>query len=54
MALVGNDSFSRRLREASRVFVEPFDRPYSERLCDFVESLAPPSQDARASLRVAI
>ena len=54
MSLVGDDSFSKRLKEVSRYFVEPFDQPYSERLCDFVESLAPSSQDARASLRVAI
>jgi len=54
MSLVGNDSFSRRLREASRFFVEPFDRPYSERLCDFVESHVPQSQDAHASLQVAV
>ncbi len=51
MSNVGNGSISKRLKEVSRFFVEPFDRPYSERLCDFVESLAPPSRGARASLR---
>jgi len=54
MSLVGDDSFSERLKEVSRFFVESFDRPYSERLCEFVESVALPTQDARASLQAAI
>ncbi len=54
MSLVGDDSFCKRLQEASCFFVEPFNRPYSERLCEFVESVAPPIQDARASLQAAV
>jgi len=50
MARVGDGAFSERLRDASRFFVEPFEKPYSERLCEFVESIAPQSQDASPSL----
>ena len=39
LARAEDPSFAERLREVSKFFVEPFDRPWGERLVEFVKSV---------------
>jgi hypothetical protein len=40
---VGDAGFSEHLKERTRFFIEPFERPFGERLVDFMEEIAGPS-----------
>jgi CDP-glycerol glycerophosphotransferase (TagB/SpsB family) len=41
LSKVGDRAFARELEKACSVFVEPFERSYSQRLNDFVSQLVP-------------
>jgi hypothetical protein len=49
MARVGDEKYCARLKQVSSFFVETFEKPYSKRLCDFVENVIPPVQHSNAS-----
>ncbi len=49
LSRLGDAEFAARLREVCEHFVEPFERPYDERLVEFCESIARPASSLKAA-----